>query len=97
MKVTIMYHGVELECEGGYTKGHRAVPYFRNGDPGYPEEPPEFALESVKVGGVEIIEMLDGLFAEHYNVFTKAIRYGSVLADIEDICIEQIESEEDCE
>ena len=39
----------EVEVTGNYSPGSPAVLYLRNGDPGYPAEPPEFELEEMKL------------------------------------------------
>ena len=92
MKVTIMYHGVELECEGVYTRGRPGTMYKRNGDPGYPPEDAEFELEAVRVGGVDIGEMLDDLWVSHK--YPSGSGYCGAIDDIIDACTEAIESAE---
>lgn len=51
--VTILNFGClgehPVEVKGGFTKGSPAVMYLRNGDPGYPAEPPEFEGQSMKI------------------------------------------------
>ena len=44
----------EAEIEYTYTPGTPDVMYMPNGDPGYPGDPPEFEITSLKVFGVEI-------------------------------------------
>ena len=39
----------EVEVTGSYSPGSPAVMYLRNGDPGYPAEPPEFELQTFKL------------------------------------------------
>lgn len=64
--MTIERDGVEKEVTvwGLPSKGHKAVHTLPNGDPGYPEEPPEMdvdadALYVTPTGYVEHIEMSD--------------------------------------
>ena len=40
--------GIEVEITFSFTKGRPAVMYLRNGDPGYPADPHEVELVSVK-------------------------------------------------
>lgn len=44
----------EITC--GLTKGSPGCMYLPNGDPGYPPEPPECDIETVKLNGVEVKE-----------------------------------------
>lgn len=46
------------QVTGYYTPGRAGTMYKRNGEPGDPPEPPEFELESIVVGGVDITEEL---------------------------------------
>jgi len=92
MKVMITYHGVELECEGVYTRGRPGTMYKRNGDPGDPPEDAEFELEAVRVGGVDIGEMLDDLWVSHK--YPSGSGYYSAIDDVIDACLEAIESAE---
>lgn len=46
------------EVTGYYTPGRAATMYKRNGEPGDPPEPPEFELESIVVGGVDITDTM---------------------------------------
>ena len=39
----------EVEITGRYSPGTPQVNYLRNGDPGWPEEPPEFEGDTVKL------------------------------------------------
>ena len=41
-----------------YYKGSPAVRYLRNGDPGYPSEPAEVDLISVKLNGIEVSDTI---------------------------------------
>ena len=89
MKITINYYGVDLECEGVYTRGRPGCAYKRNGDPGDPPEDESFELYTVKVGGVEIGDMLDQMYVWHYSI-QRQDRYDDVLTDIETRCLEAI-------
>jgi hypothetical protein len=40
------------------TPGRDAVMYLPNGDPGYPAEPPEIEIISVKWGDIEVLQAL---------------------------------------
>ena len=37
---------IEITVKGDYTPGTEDVPYLRNGDPGYPGNPPEIEITS---------------------------------------------------
>jgi len=93
MKVTITYHGVELECEGVYTRGRPGTMYKRSGDPGDPPEDAEFELEAVRVGGVDIGEMLEDM-STMFDYGNGKVRYYDVISDIADSCINAIENME---
>ena len=48
----------ELEIEYDYTAGQKGVLTLSNGDPGYPDEPEQLTIYSVKRNGFEIIDFL---------------------------------------
>lgn len=50
---SFLLEGADIECEVEYTlsKGSPAVMYQRNGDPGWPAEPPELEVLNVSVSG----------------------------------------------
>jgi len=88
--VTITFNGVEMEVEGEYYKGCRGRMYMRNGDPGYPDDPPEFNIESIKVDGVDITSLFDELYYRSTNVLSGKPNYFEALMQIEDLCIDQM-------
>lgn len=45
--VTLYLGNWTLDVEGHYSPGRPGRMYLRNGDPGYPDEPPEFEIERV--------------------------------------------------
>lgn len=45
---TIEEENCTVHCTGYVTEGSPAVMYLRNGDPGYPEEPPEVEFDIVE-------------------------------------------------
>jgi hypothetical protein len=92
MTVTINYRGLELIVDGTYHKATRDVPYLRNGDPGYPGDPAEFEIGSVKLGEVDMIDFFDGLFEEWGGV--KRTYTEPTLNIIESLCIEQAEDKD---
>lgn len=57
---TVIVYGDSFDVEYAYTKGLRGLLTLPNGDPGYPDEPPEVELESIHVEGSEI-EFIDYL------------------------------------
>jgi hypothetical protein len=61
--LTINKAEVDLEVVYDYTHGCRGQMYLSNGDPGFPDEPPEVEIEKVLAGGVDII----GLIAEEIH------------------------------
>ena len=87
--VNVKVNGVELEVLGDYTKGSAAVFYLRNGDPGYPAEPSEFVVESIKIGGVECSDFLADLSYITYKGFNADAE--DLFDKIADACIEVIE------
>jgi len=60
MEVTLFYPrcDAELTVEGTYNEYHPGTQYDRNGDPGDPPEGGDFDLDSVKIGGVDVTELL---------------------------------------
>lgn len=86
--VTITYNGVEMEVTGEYYAGCRGRMYLRNGDPGYPDEPAEFSIESIEVGGVDISSMFEDLYYRRTNVLSGKPEYYEVMMQIEDLCID---------
>lgn len=93
MTVTINYRGLEFTVEGTYHKATRDVMYMPNGDPGYPGDPAEFDIDSIKLGEVEMTDFLDGLVEPRY--VDKIKYYHDVLESIESLCIEQAGEAED--
>jgi hypothetical protein len=74
----------EGEAEGSYLPGAPAVMYLRNGDPGYPADPPEFEIDEARILKIDNVLLpspleLDGkgiqeLFDNHYDhLLQKAI------------------------
>ena len=65
--VTLYFGGWELEVEGHYSPGRPGRMYLRNGDPGYPDEPPTFEIERVRAQtefrnasvGLDITDLLE--------------------------------------
>ena len=91
--VTITFNGVEMEVEGEYYKGCRGVMYTRNGD-GYPDEPPEFDIHSIKIGDVDIGEMFDGLYVRRVPALGGKEYYVEAWQEIEDLCIDQMRDDD---
>ena len=58
----ITYSGVTFEVKFNATPGSPGRMYLANGDPGYPDEPPEVEILSVKLEGND--QDLDELFSE---------------------------------
>ena len=85
--VTITYNGVEMEVTGEYYKGCRGRMYLRNGDPGYPDEPAEFEIESIKIGDVEVLSLFDDMAVRKIRALGGSY-YEEVFFEIEDLCID---------
>lgn len=87
--INIIYRGLSLSVTGKYSKGSPMVMYLRNGDPGYPEEPPEFYIEKVELKGEDITDFFDNLvnrvYIDHKYVDTDCF------VEIEELCLESIE------
>ena len=47
--VTLYNLDIEGTCTGYFQPGSPAVMYLRNGDPGYPADPPEFEPEEITI------------------------------------------------
>ena len=60
MELNLSYPGcdAELTVEGTYNTYHPGTMYDRNGDPGDPPEGGDFDLDSVKIGEVDVTELL---------------------------------------
>ena len=61
----------DVDFNVNYTPGTPDVYYLRNGDPGYPGDPPELEILSARVGNIEIVSLLldnekvfEGLFEQ---------------------------------
>ena len=55
---------VLAEVEYNYTKGSPAVMYQRNGDPGWPADPPEIEVLSIQVKHKEVPDWLFDLLVD---------------------------------
>lgn len=93
-KVTIIYRGVKLTVKGNYYKGCPAVMYLRNGDPGDPEELPEFDIDTIEVGGVDIFELLDGASFDTKKFMSDKPENHDMLQEIADLAIAAMEEDE---
>ena len=51
--------GVAMEFTVDYRPGTPDVMYLRNGDPGYPGDPPELEVEAVWCNGVDVTKAFD--------------------------------------
>jgi hypothetical protein len=89
IKVEINYLGVELIVTGDYMARVRAK---LGGPPEdcHPEEPSDFDIEDVKVGGVSIIEMLACFVVPH---LTQPVSYCSALGEIAEACREKLDED----
>jgi len=80
--VSLFYGDTEYVVTGTYTEGRPARMYMPNGDPGYPEEYPEFDIEDVTVEGRSIMGLLE-------CCWTKDGKH--ILDDMEVECLEKID------
>ena len=55
---TVTHKGIEVEVDYKFTPGRPGVWTLPNGDPGYPDDPPEMDIEAIKIKGVDIYEIL---------------------------------------
>ena len=57
-------YGVKVNIDYDYSKGHPAVMYLSNGDPGYPAEPAEVVMNEISIGEDDqnVIDHLDQSF-----------------------------------
>ena len=91
MIVEVNYLGTEMEVTGDYTPGK---PAYVTGPPEdcYPEEPAEFDIEEVTVGGVSVYSMLECLQTAGSPRLTPA----TCLEEIAVLCLEKAgESDDD--
>lgn len=54
----VTYKGIEVEVDYDFTPGRPGVWTLPNGDPGYPDDPDELDVEAIKIGGVDIYDIL---------------------------------------
>lgn len=87
--VEINYRGLLINVTGNYSCGRPAAMYLCNGDPGYPEEPPEFEITKIELNGEDITDFFDGL--EHVRMIDKKRYSDDCYCEIEDLCIEEVE------
>jgi hypothetical protein len=90
--VEVNYRGLMLTVTGSYYKGRPMVMYLRNGDPGYPEEPPEFEIDKIELNGEDITDFFDGL--EHVRTIDRKKYWDDCYVEIENLCLEEIEGGE---
>lgn len=70
---------VEVACDVtySYTKGTPAVMYQRNGDPGWPAEPPEIEVIGVTVKGIAAPEWFYRIVADSERIQDSLIEHHS--------------------
>jgi len=56
---TVNYKGVDLEVVFDYEPGEPEVRTYSNGDPGHPGCPESLDITSVKIGDVDVWELLE--------------------------------------
>lgn len=84
MIITIPFGNTEATITGTYYPGIPARMYLANGDPGYPEEYPDFDIETFEVGGEDILEQVSAMFLR-----TSSGTYVEYLDSILDIILEE--------
>lgn len=68
----IQFAGTDFLLEGVFRPSHPGCNYLANGDPGYPDEPPEFEIESIFLideatglaGSESIKDVFEGMILE---------------------------------
>lgn len=84
ISVEIPFGEATATIGGYYYPGESAVMYLSNGDPGYPEEPPEFDIDSFTIGGYDVLSDIQEMYVrDSRGVF---IRY---LDSIEEMYMEK--------
>ena len=63
MRVSIEYRGVNIDVEFDYTPSEPMVMYYIDGS-GHPGSSAEVYIESVKVGGVDVYDLLEDKIEE---------------------------------
>ena len=74
--VVIQFAGTDFLLEGEYWPATPGKLYLANGDPGYPDEPAEFDIESIFLideatglaGSVSIKDVFEGMTIERANM-----------------------------
>jgi len=84
MQVDIAFGNVTATITGTYYPGTPAKMYLANGDPGYPEEYPDFDIDTFEIGGEDILEQLTIM-----RVLRPDGRYVDYLDSILDIILEK--------
>ena len=74
---TIPMDDIEFEVSYTYTPATPDVWYLPNGDPGYPGDPAEADIQSIKLWGVDMLEaMPEKIFQQIYDrVLEEAAEY----------------------
>lgn len=92
MTVTIKLEDISLEITGSYDPGYPSLYAYRNGDPGYPEEPPSFDIESVHYNGKDVTQLIDSMNDIFYSLVRKAdgIIYESLWIYLENKVIKEL-------
>ena len=62
--VVIQFAGTDFLLEGEYWPATPGRAYLANGDPGYPDEPAEFEIESIFLIDVSIKDVFEGMILE---------------------------------
>lgn len=64
MQVEIPFGDTIATITGKYYPPRAGRMYLSNGDPGYPDEPAEFDIETFEVGGEDILDALSNVFVQ---------------------------------
>jgi len=59
--VTVKFGDISLDITGFYDAGYPELYAYSNGDPGYPEEPPSFDIDSVVYNDKDITQLMDSM------------------------------------
>ena len=92
MTVEVVYHGLLLTVEGEYSPATPDVWYLRNGDPGYPGDPADFDIHSIKCDDIDMTEFFDDTIYEEI-VTMNGTHYEMAWEQIRDLAINEAEED----
>lgn len=92
-EVSIKIGNITLDVKGWYDEGESGLWTYPNGDPGYPELPPSFEIESICYEEKDITQLIDSLNDVFLSIYKKTdkIIYEDLYSEIEYLVLKELE------